>query len=77
MYRGALQFGGEDDPTVLFNLGVLLEDRGKAAAPPIEIYLRTLEADPDFADAHFNLARLYEIAGKPQHAIRHLATFVD
>ncbi len=73
VYRGALQFGGED-ATVLFNLGVLLEDRGKRDAA-IDIYLRTIAEDPDFADAHFNLARLYEIAGKPQHAIRHLANY--
>jgi tetratricopeptide (TPR) repeat protein len=73
VYRGALDFGGED-PTVLFNLGVLLEDRDKREAA-IEIYQRTLTADPEFADAHFNLARLYEMAGKPQHAIRHLASY--
>jgi tetratricopeptide (TPR) repeat protein len=73
VYRGALEFGGEE-PTVLFNLGVLLEDRGKRDAA-VDVYQRTLAADPDFADAHFNLARLYEIAGKPQHAIRHLANY--
>jgi len=31
--------------------------------------------DPDLADAHFNLARLYESLGRAQHAIRHLGEY--
>jgi hypothetical protein len=27
------------------------------------------------ADCHYNLARLYEALGKPQHAIRHLGQY--
>ncbi len=34
-----------------------------------------LEEDPDLADCHYNLARLYESLGKPQHAIRHLGQY--
>jgi tetratricopeptide (TPR) repeat protein len=41
----------------------------------IEAYQQALAEDPDFADAHFNLARLYEATGKPQHAIRHLGVY--
>jgi tetratricopeptide (TPR) repeat protein len=41
----------------------------------IEAYQQALAADPDFADAHYNLARLYEVVGKPQHAIRHLGEY--
>jgi tetratricopeptide (TPR) repeat protein len=65
---------GEADPTLLFNLGVLLEDMSRNEAA-IEIYQQTIGADPDFADAHFNLARLYDVLGKPQHAIRHLGVY--
>ena len=36
--------------------------------------MRSLE-DPDLADCHFNLARLYDSLGKPQHAIRHLGQY--
>jgi hypothetical protein len=39
------------------------------------MYLRTVELDPDFADAHYNLARLFEQQHKLQHAIRHYATY--
>ena len=34
-----------------------------------------VELDPDFADAHYNLARLFEQQRKPQHAIRHYANY--
>lgn len=73
VYREALR-ECEPDPTLLFNLGVLLEDtsRGEEA---IDAYLQAVTLDPDFADAHFNLARLYESVGKPQHAIRHLGVY--
>ena len=38
-------------------------------------YQSALEEDPEFADCHYNLARLYESLGKPQHAIRHLGQY--
>jgi tetratricopeptide (TPR) repeat protein len=62
------------DAVLLFNRGVLLEDLGDAGAA-LESYQRALEDDPDFADCHYNLARLYEAMGKPQHAIRHLGQY--
>jgi predicted esterase len=31
--------------------------------------------DPALADGHYNLARLYELLGQPQHAIRHLGQY--
>ncbi len=31
--------------------------------------------DPDFADAHYNLAHLYEQIGNKSAAIRHLARY--
>jgi tetratricopeptide (TPR) repeat protein len=73
IYRDALPVC-EPDPTLLFNLAVLLEDTARPDEA-IEIYQQALAADPDFADAHFNIARLYETAGKRQHAIRHLGVY--
>ena len=73
VYRDALRLC-EPDPTLLFNLAVLLEDTARPDES-IEIYQQALAADPDFADAHFNIARLYEAAGKRQHAIRHLGVY--
>jgi len=34
-----------------------------------------VEGDAEFADAHFNLARLYEQAGKRAAALRHLQAY--
>jgi hypothetical protein len=33
--------------------------------------------DPDFADAHFNLSRLYDRTGMGAAAIRHLRMYKD
>jgi tetratricopeptide (TPR) repeat protein len=62
------------DPLLLYNQAVLLEDVGKTAAA-LEAYQGALSADPGLADCHYNLARLYESLGKPQHAIRHLGEY--
>jgi tetratricopeptide (TPR) repeat protein len=57
-----------------FNLAVLLEDlqRKDEAATA---YREALALDPGLADAHFNLARLYEQAGNSKHALRHLLAY--
>jgi tetratricopeptide (TPR) repeat protein len=73
VYRRALAQIGPD-PLLLFNRGVLLEDLGESAAA-LAAYQTALEEDPDLADCHYNLARLYEALGKPQHAIRHLGQY--
>jgi tetratricopeptide (TPR) repeat protein len=73
VYQQALSSAGGDS-LLLFNQGVLLEDLGDAGAA-LQSYQGALEADPDFADCHYNLARLYESMGKPQHAIRHLGQY--
>lgn len=62
------------DPLLLFNHGVLLEDLGNSAAA-LAAYQSALDGDPNLADCHFNLARLYEALGKPQRAIRHLGQY--
>ncbi len=73
VYREALR-ECEADPTLFFNLGVLLEDTARHEEA-VEAYQRAITLDPDLADAHFNLARLYESLGRPQHAIRHLGEY--
>lgn len=53
-----------------FNLGVLLED-SRRPAEAIQAYARALSADPQLAEAHYNLAQLYEKRGDRMAAIRH------
>lgn len=60
-----------DDPIPLFNLGVLMDDRGRRDEA-IGFYRRALERDPEFADAHYNLGLLYEAMGRRSQAITHL-----
>jgi len=73
VYRRAVQECGAD-PILMFNLGVVLEDLGKLDEA-IEAYQSAITEDPNLADGHFNLARLYEAQGKEQHAIRHLGQY--
>jgi tetratricopeptide (TPR) repeat protein len=73
VYRQALIQAGPD-PLLLFNQGVLLEDLGDPAAA-LAAYQTALAEDPDLADCHYNLARLYESLGQAQHAIRHLGQY--
>jgi tetratricopeptide (TPR) repeat protein len=53
-----------------YNLGVLLEDT-KRDVEAIKAYARAIAADPSLAEAHFNLARIYEQRGDQRAAIRH------
>ena len=62
------------DALLLFNQGVLFEDLGDADAA-LTAYQTALQEDPDLADCHYNLARLYESRGLAQHAIRHLGQY--
>ncbi len=73
VYSQALQHLGPE-PLLLFNQGVLLEDLGETGAA-LEAYQGAIAEDPQLADCHFNLARLYEALGKSQHAIRHLGQY--
>lgn len=73
LYRRALEHCAADS-LLLFNLGVALEDLGEKEAA-FEAYHAAISEDPNLADCHYNLARMYESAGKTQHAIRHLGQY--
>jgi tetratricopeptide (TPR) repeat protein len=70
IYRAAAR----PEPMLAFNLAVLLEDLGREP-DAIIAYRQTLAMDPLFADAHFNLARLYERARDPKSSLRHLLAY--
>ena len=56
------------------NLALALEDTKGEAAAATE-YERALSLDEDFADAHFNLAGLYEKLGRGADALRHYRAY--
>lgn len=66
-----------------FNLGVVVEDQGRVGEA-ISAYERALELDAELADAHFNVARLYELTARRagdelllRRAVRHLVRYRD
>lgn len=67
-YRRAMTL--DDDPTAAFNLGVALEDGGRLEEA-IEAYREALSDDPRHADAHYNVAGVYERLGRRAEALRH------
>jgi tetratricopeptide (TPR) repeat protein len=70
VYRSARK----PESVLLFNLAVLLEDL-KREPEAIVAYREALALDPELADAHFNLARLYEHARNPKSSLRHLLAY--
>ena len=70
VYRSA----DKAEPLVAFNLAVLLEDLNREP-DAIVAYREALALDPQLADAHFNLARLYERARNPKASLRHLLAY--
>jgi tetratricopeptide (TPR) repeat protein len=70
VYRDARRY----DATLLFNLGVLLEDQNRRS-DAITTYREALDLDPTLADAHFNLARLFEREHNRREALRHLLAY--
>jgi tetratricopeptide (TPR) repeat protein len=70
IYRG----GPQSEALLVFNLAVLLEDL-RREPEAIRAYRDVLAIDPHFADAHFNLARLYERAKDPKASLRHLLAY--
>jgi tetratricopeptide (TPR) repeat protein len=73
IYREAVKSCG-DDPVLLFNLGVLLDDMDRKV-PAMEAYEAALRGDPGLADCHYNLALLCEKLEKPKEAIRHMSRY--
>jgi Tetratricopeptide repeat len=63
-----------DEPLLRFNLGIALEDLHRADEAA-RAYEQAIGLDPKFADAHYNLARVHEVRGRTQDAIRHLAQY--
>jgi tetratricopeptide (TPR) repeat protein len=70
VYRSA----EKPEPLLAFNLAVLLEDLDREP-DAIRAYREALALDPQLADAHFNLARLYERARDPKASLRHLLAY--
>lgn len=70
VYRTAVR----PEPLIAFNLGVLLEDLQRPVEA-IAAYRDALALDPQLADAHFNLARLYEEAADSKSSLRHLLAY--
>jgi tetratricopeptide (TPR) repeat protein len=62
------------EPMIMFNLAVLLEDL-RREPEAIEAYREALALDPELADAHFNLARLYERVRNSKASLRHLLAY--
>ena len=73
VYRLGLARCGPDSVS-LFNLGVLLEDSNRSTEAA-GLYRKALEASPDMADAHYNLALLCEAKGMRREALRHLSAY--
>lgn len=59
---------------VHFNRGVAL-DHLERLAEAAASYERSLELDPDLADAHFNLAQLHQRSGDERGALRHYSAY--
>ena len=72
LYRGAID--RSDDAIAHYNLALVLEDR-QDFANALQHYQRAVELDRNFADAHFNLGRLLERAGRSEEALRHLLAY--
>jgi tetratricopeptide (TPR) repeat protein len=72
-YRAALAVQ-PDSILAAFNLGVVLEDRGRSDEA-VGVYERLLKRDRRCADAHFNLARLYDKSGRRIASLRHLKEY--
>jgi tetratricopeptide (TPR) repeat protein len=67
---GLYQSADNTDTDVLYNLAVALDDLGRVDEA-IATYNRVLGLDGDHADAHHNLARLWQITGDQRRALRH------
>lgn len=62
------------EPWLHFNLALVREDLVKTQAA-IDSYLSAIALDPRFADAHFNVSRLYYATAQKSLALRHLSRY--
>jgi tetratricopeptide (TPR) repeat protein len=72
LYRQAIE--RSDDAVAHYDLALVLEDRQDFAGA-LDHYHHAVRLDPNFADAHFNLGRLLERAGRSEEALRHLLAY--
>ncbi|GAB7541943.1 tetratricopeptide repeat protein [Cupriavidus sp. 8B] len=63
-----------NEPLLHFNLAVALEDQARPHEA-LTSYERCIQLAPDFADAHYNAASIYETLGNAMRAIRHFNTY--
>ena len=62
-------------PLAQFNLGNLYDEQNRIK-DALEYYRRTLSLNPNYADAHFNLALLCERTGDPLKAVHHWKAYL-
>ncbi len=72
-YRRAVELA-PDEPVAAFDLGVALQDQQRFAEAAAA-YEQALALDDTFADAHYNLATVYEALDRRQDAFRHLRSY--
>lgn len=72
-YRQAVELD-PDEPVAWFDLGVALQDQERFAEAAAA-YGHALALDDFFADAHYNLATVYEVLDRRQEAFRHLKRY--
>jgi len=73
LYTEGLRFMA-DEPLLHYNLGVVLEDSDRPR-DALASYDAAIALEPGLADAHFNAARLHELLGDSQSAIRHYSQY--
>ncbi|MCD4783921.1 MAG: tetratricopeptide repeat protein [Candidatus Eremiobacteraeota bacterium] len=86
MYRGniedaekillGLEKKNPRNPLILYNLGVLYKSIGKNKRA-LKYFAKTLEAEPQFADAHNNMGVIYLVGGKIKDAESQLDRAID
>ncbi|MFC5571267.1 tetratricopeptide repeat protein [Lysobacter yangpyeongensis] len=73
--RSERNYSDRRDAALLhFNLAVLLDDLERADEAIAE-YEAALRIDPELADAHYNLALLFEERGEAKQALRHMSQY--
>lgn len=68
--EAAEEMAGPEDPDVRYGRALISQETGDVDAAMSELKL-ALEADPDFADAHYALALLYEELSDQATAVHH------